>query len=423
MATNVSESAIQDGPAPAARPAPRKSSLGRRLILLIVLFTVGAGGYFGWRAWHLGALESNCRRALEAKKWDELADFGRRLSWWQPGRAAPWMFRAQAAHEKGDLSDAAFYLNQLPDRDPKTPEALVERAALLFGPLNQPLEAEVSLRRALRLNPTIVEAHRRLIFFYAFTLQRKKMVDQIQSSIEWDCDLPETYLYLISQDWLSFGNAYEMNTKWMQSDKESELFLVARVIYRVTSFGLEQQPGELAAPDDDKSGIPYHERALADYFQRFPSNLELLAYYLKQASNDGDVERVAKLLATAPPESADDGRFWRYKGWLHDARGESSEAETAFRNAIRINAYDFVARHQLASVLRKAGKGAEVEQLERLYEEGKALRQTILELPDVQKAPRSVLWKVVEHATHCGQSEIAQKLARRLTLIERALGR
>jgi tetratricopeptide (TPR) repeat protein len=389
-------------------------------LTLVTLILIGSG--YPLLKWYQGEqLEAACRQALRAKNWEQLATLAARYSDWQSQQAAPWMYRAQAAHELGQIAESADYLDRLPDHDRRTPAALLERATLLFGPLNRPLDAEQTCLRALRLNPSLVDAHRRLIYFYAFTLQRQKMVAQIRKAIEYECDLPETYIYLLSQDWLSFGNAYQENTRWMQSDRDSELFLVARAIYRVTTQGLDEKPdNDTVVVEDDTEGLPYHRKVLQGYFEKFPQNLELLVFYLRQASNDGDQEQVSQLLAQAPAAAAQDNRFWRYQGWLHQARGELAEAEESYRTALKLNPYDHISPHQLAAVLRRRQAAKEeIDELERRYQEGSKLRREILALPDVTKAPPTLLTRIAEHAVACGESQTAEQLRRRLELIRR----
>jgi len=126
------------------------------------------------------------------------------------------------------------------------------------------------------------------------------------------------------------------------------------------------------------------------------------------------VEEVARLLASAPAEAAGDHRFWRYQGWLHAARGELAEAETAYRNALALNCYDFVSRHQLAGVRRRFRRMEEVKTLEELAAEGKALRRDVLRLERVDRVPRSVLQRMAEYARKCGDHAVAGKLLMRL---------
>lgn len=371
------------------------------------------------RAAYLGHLESRCRAALQAQDWPALEQAAAQWTRWQPQRAAPWMFAAQAAHEQERDDLAVEYLGQVPPRDPQAPLALLERSNLQFGALNRPLDGAASCRRALELNPTLVEGYRRLVFFYAYTLQRRKLVALIHDAIEWECDLPETYLYLVGQDWMSFSNGYDENTHWMRGARDEELFLVARAIFRVSSQALDEEAEKEKLPGVSEDEMPYHLQILTQYLEKYPQNLEILAYFLKRASKEGDVPRVTQLLAQAPPDSAHDHRFWRYQGWLQEAREELPQAENSYRKCLELNPYDHIAQHQLAGVLRLQGKLDDVERLERLYQDGRVLRREILTLPNVTQAPRPLMWKVATHIANCGQAEVAQQLTRRLQTLDR----
>lgn len=378
------------------------------LAVLVMAFVVTAGFY--WRSTKIQSLASECKAAVRAEDWKRLRLVASQYQSWEPTKAAPIIFLAEAANQQGRLAEAAAILERLPESDPMTPPALVERSTLLFGPLNRPLEAAETLERALKLNPRLVEARRRLIYFYAFTLQRRKMVAHAYAAMQHDSDLPETYVYLISQDWLSFANAFEENTRWLASNPDEELFLVARAIYRVTSKALDEasEPNQVEVLDEQ--GLPYHRRVLAEYFQRFPHNTELLAYYLKEATTNGDAAEVARLLARVPPDAVDDNRFWRFKGWLHNVKGEPFQAEECYRKALVLNPYDYVSQHQLAGVQRRLNRPDQVDTLEALACEGQLIRREILQLPDVTKVPPELMMRMATHAAACGDSVTANKL-------------
>lgn len=385
----------------------------------LAVVTVGGLAYTPVKAWRGEVLEDECRTALEAKDWERLERVASQWTWWQSGKAAPWGYAAQAAHERGADERAAAYLDRVPDRDPKAPRLLMERSNLLFGPLNRPIDGAATCERALNLTPPLAEAHRRLIFFYAYTLQRRKMVEQIQEAIRWDCDMPETFLYFVGQDWISFSNGYDENTKWMKNARDEELFLVARAIFRGSSLEQSDEESTESAPANVDKSQPYHIQVLTQYLERFPRNLEILAFFLNKATREGDSDRVAALLAQAPPESERDARFWRSRGWLAESREEFSAAEAAYRRALEANPFDFAASHQLAGILRLRGGSPEIEKLERVAQQGRLLRRQILTLPNVTQAPLPLLRTVALYIRNCGQAAIAERLEFRLQVMSR----
>lgn len=395
---------------PDARPRRKRWWL---LGVLGVVVALGAAGWLGRRAL-IASLEEACQEALRANDYQQLDRLAARWHWWQPAKAAPLVYQAEAASQQQQYERAVELLDRLPDADPMTPRALVERSSMLFGPLNRPIEGAETLERALKLDPTLVEARRRLVYFYAFTLQRRKMVEHVYEAIRNHCDVPETYVYLVAQDWLSFANAYAENTKWLRGNPDQELFMVARAIYRINAKSLDTAGDPNLDGPADASGVPYHRRVVADYFRRFPHNMELIAYHLELASVNGNVEEVARLLAQAPAEAAHDNRFWRYKGWLHGARGELEEADAAYRKALALNCYDFVSRHQLSSIERRRKRLDQVKPLVDLAQRGKELRRDILVMDSVATVPRGILQRVARYAEECGDELTARQLTMRL---------
>jgi tetratricopeptide (TPR) repeat protein len=394
-------------------PQPR---LSRMLIRLgagcLVVAVVIAGGMW-WRQSVVKSLAASCSQAVAAQDWEQLEADAKRWRRWAPWKAAPLIYLAEAAYQKGALEHAVHLLDQLPDGDPLTPAAILEQSSILFGSLNRPIRGAEVLERAVRLNPKLVEAHRRLIFFYAFSLQRRKMVDQIYEAIQYDCDVPEVYVYLVAQDWLSFSNAYTETTRWALDNPDEELFLVARAIYRVLTMGLDYSEDPTIEPAS-ADGTPYHQQVIAGYFERFPHNIELLVYHLEMALTKGETDEVARLLSQSPAAAADDNRFWRYKGWVHAARGEFPEAETAFLKALQLNPYDYRSQHQLASVERALQRLDRVEHFSNLSRQGTALRRDILVMDRIDTVPPDILKRIAEYAEAAGDMRVAGKLFLRL---------
>jgi tetratricopeptide (TPR) repeat protein len=335
------------------------ATVGRRqrwlfLGLAVAVIALGWAGYAVTRQRLIRSYSEGCREALRAKDWDRLEDLAPRWRGWEPGRADPVIYLAEAAQQRGDRERAVAWLDELPDGDPKTPAALLEQSNLLFGPLNRPIQGAAACERALQLNPRLPDAYRRLIYFYAYTLQRRKMVARIYAAIKYDCDRPETYIYLILQDSMSFRDGHEQNSKWLRGSPNEELFLVTQTLFGIKLGVYRNQ--ENRDPDAANEGKdPAHKRAADACAARFPKNLNLMVYYLQTASSDGDVDRVAELLSQLPAEAADDDRFWRYKGWLHSVRVELMDAVAAYQRALQINPYDSVSQHQWAAVERGCG--------------------------------------------------------------------
>jgi tetratricopeptide (TPR) repeat protein len=387
---------------------------GLAVLLFLVLAVLAWGAFRVSRELWLRGYEAACAEARERADWAELERQATAWASHQPERALPWLYAGEAAQRQGDLGRTAEYLLQVPDGDPRTPAALLELSDLLFYTLNRPLEGAATCERILRVDPTNDEAHRRLIFFYAMTVQRQKMIRQARRAIDLGCDTPETFIYLIGADWLTFSNAFDLNTRWLEADPDNELFLVAKAIHFAGTKGVAEGTADDPALEMTAQRAE-HERRLRNMLERFPKNLELLAYFLQQACTDGDRRKVGQLLAQAPPEAAEDNRFWRFQGWLLNAQGKLKAGERAYREALDRNPFDWHSQHELAGVLRRLERYDEVQQWVDRAMEGKALRKIILELPDVQSAPASVLARIADYAEDCGDLHIADALRYRLT--------
>lgn len=374
-------------------------------------------GIVNWNEASADRLGKACRQAHEAGDYAAEERLARRWIYALPGAGEPLFFLAQAQLGLGKQREAADTLGRLPDGDRLTLTALGDRADLLFGDLQDPFEAARTCERILAIDPADGAAHRRLCFFYAATLQREKLASQARKAVELGCETPETYVYIVGSDWLTLSNTSTVNGHWLKSAPDEELFLVAQARGFVSNSGLEE---DVAIEDDEGETrtVPEHDRRLRELLDRFPGNLELLAYFLQKATTRGDLDEVTTLLGQAPDEAQRDNRFWRFKGWLHGQRDEPAEAEAAYRRALELDPYDFATQHQLGGALRKGAKLDEAAGFSRLAAQGRSLRKTILEQPDVRAIPPSVLEEMGRYAAGCGDREVASRIANRLQQIK-----
>jgi len=332
----------------------------------------------------------------------------------------------------------------MPDEDPNKAAALLDVATAYFGPLNQPSLGEAACLKSLHLEPNNIEARRRLIFYYCMTLQRTKLIVHARAAIGSETDTPETYVYLIGADWITLSNAADYNGKWLQSTDTSENFLVAYLIHWAGATGVdavEQQVDTLAGVDlsaDPKlqsrlasllgrdlnrADIIDHKQRILKCMELYPQNSELIAFKLREAAADGSVDRVLTLLSQVPESAAGDNRFYHYKGWLHETLGENDQAIQAYREALRLNPFDWRSQLKLAGSLRLVGETAEADRLAELAVDGKDLRETIMRLADVQTIPMSVLQSMLDYCRRCGDDLVANGLAKRVEMIQIELGK
>jgi tetratricopeptide (TPR) repeat protein len=386
-------------------------------ILAVAAAVLIVRGVVSWNDAQAERLATACRGAHRAEDYAAEEKLARQWIGALPGAAEPLFFLAQAQLGLGQQREAAETLGRLPDGDPLTLIALGDRADLLFGDLQDPREAAQTCERILRLDPANGEAHRRLCFFYAATLQREKLAAQARRAIDLGCETPETYVYVVGSDWLTLSNTSAVNGHWLKASPDDELFLVAVARGFVSNSGLEEDVAGSEEGDGEERTVPEHDRRLRELLDRFPGNLELLAYFLQKATTRGDIDEVTTLLGQAPPEAEADNRFWRFKGWVHGQSDQPAEAEAAYRRALEIDPFDFAAQHQLAGAMRKGGKLVEAADFTRLAAEGRALRKTILVQPDVRTIPPGVLAEMGRYAEACGDRDVAGRISARLRQI------
>lgn len=372
------------------------------LMLLAVVLVAYLGGIDWWVDHHRRALFASCSRAQRIRNWAELQRLAEGWCRWQPKSADAWLFRADAAQQQGDFAAAADYLAAVPEADPKALPALVALSTLQFGPLNRPLDGVQTCERILKIQPRTAAAHQGLIEFYAMTMQRQKLFRQIHYAIEMSREAPSAYVYLFLVDSMRLANGVELNRTWLKTYPDTELFLVAEAL---------QRPEPVAgtdAPDQDK-----HARIEA-LFQRFPHNIELLAYQTELAIRQGDVQKLTRLLKRVPATADGDDRFWRVKGWLHLNRNEIPKARLALNRALKLCPLDWNARSWLADVARREGNLAEADRLQKLVRQARRLREAITAEQSMDNVPYDLLSELLIYARNCGEKQLAEALERRL---------
>lgn len=391
-----------------------KSLLG----LAVIGFVVAAVG-FGpqwWRNRQALSFERQCRELRNRRDWTQLASVSETWTQRDPQRANAWLFRAEAAEGQRQHVAAADFLFQVPSHDAKSVPAFLQGATILLGKANRPIEGVEALHKLLKREQRIAEVHRNLIQYYALTLQRQRLLEQIRFAIENHREPVEAFVYLFLVDTLRLSNGVEMNNRWLEQYPDHELFLVARTLH------MEEQR-EVASDAAENKGDPAEHsvgsnsprsQALAELLQRFPHNVELLSHQIELSLVLGDTDRVVSLLSQAPPEIDEDNRFWRYKGQVHEARGQDAEAESAYRRSFELNRLDWRSLNKLASIERLRGRFSEVDRLQRLVNRADNLREQIRKVPNVEDVGADWLRALADFAKDAGDETLASALFRRL---------
>lgn len=353
-----------------SRPAKHRRMLLVALILFIVMMCLLI--WFSLRAHQeqefISACPHRCRVLSARQSWEELAAVSSRWTRLEPAKADPWLFRAEAAEGLKDWSKVVEYLDRVPRSDDRILPALVRKAAAEFEQLNRPRDGVKTCDEVLQMDPRVLIAHKQTIFFFAMTLQRQEMVRRIRRAIEVQRESPESYVYLVSASWLYSGSLYRHNTRWLESDPDSELFQVARALQVYTSN---------AKTDLEHAAEFEHIPAAEQLLEQYPRNLELIAYFLNRGITDGDLPRVEALLTALPDETAD-ARCWRARAWCQDSRGDLEGAEKSLRRAFALDPYWWQLHFQLHDLLRRLGKQEESARFLEIYKISKEMSTTIM---------------------------------------------
>lgn len=401
----------------AVRPAKGTSSKRLRLLatLLVVIASLASGlyGYRWYQSSQIASLQQMCEQAAAERDWPTLELHARQWAALQPDNAQPWSMAAAAARAMGELTHCAEYLSQLPDSADVS--AFHELGLLQMEVLNDPFAARATCLRTLRLHPHDSESSLRLLFIEAMLCNRQAVLEETRRSIAVASDALPTYAYLLSAFWLTFANGNTLNNLWAEIDSDSEVFEVASVVHLFASRQLPEL-AEQASDDIDEAPLPqeFYEKQVAALHEKYPSNLELLAVTLSNLCQTGDTAGVAQLLSSAPTASLQDGRFWRSKGWLHAASEEWDQAESAYRQALKLSAVDWATQNELAELLRRTQGVEAAREMQQAADTGKNLAVSILKAPNFAVIPNATYQLMADYFEQCGEQHTAQSLRRLL---------
>jgi len=162
---------------------------------------------------------------------------------------------------------------------------------------------------------------------------------------------------------------------------------------------------------------------LADLFRKHPDNLELLAWHIERAMEQGDLERTVELLSRLPARADADNRFWRFAGWAKARLGKQDEALANYNQALQLHPLDWTTRHLLAALRREQQQLDEVDRLEKIVQTGYELTLAIYAVPDARTVPDALLTRLADFATDCGDELFATSLRRQLRQRSQSSGR
>ncbi len=397
------------------KAAPRRSTKLKWGLFIVIAIGLWIG-HLGWTRYRIAKFHLAAESARRQSDWGNVATIAN--LWLEADRdsAAALLYAADAAQNRGSTTQAVTFLDRVSTRDSLYVAALQQRALLLFGPLNQPLQAEATLRDVIARDPNAIEARRELLRYYGLTCQGSLARQIARDSIAMDADSPATFVYLMAFDLVIYDDGSVKNRRWLSSGDDDELFAVAAAIHESNSARLGDEADMMVASETRQKQLAMLRQQLTKLLERYPSNPELLANLLGEFSDEGNTVEMAQLLAQVPASAGGDARFWRYKGMLHQLRDEPVKAEEAFRGAIQRDSFDWKSRHQLAQVLRQLGRSDQAESFLKVAAAGSELRKTILTLPGMSSLSPDVLKQMQNYAEMVGEDSVATQLARRLDI-------
>ena len=352
-----------------------------------------------------------CKSAIRGSDWKKLEIVSRGWLNWTPNDGDALVNCAEAARQLGQPEKAADFLGQVSDSYHGALEALAFRGELLFADLNLPYAAEETWQRMLSINRLATLPRQRLIYFYTMTLQRPRMLELIREGIRLGCEPPEAYAYLLLANNLNFTDGFLVSSKWRNNYPDDQRLEVVQAIYA----GRNKYDGDEEI--FEKSDVAPGDQKLIDAcLIKYPNDLEVIAYHAEKMIYEGGAGEMVTLLKNAPPEAADDSRFWRFRGWLLNNQNRLAEAANAFSKSLELSSANWPARYEFANVLRLQGKTEEAARQSDIAIVGKRIERQLFESPDARIISRDLVREMVEYMDSIGESEAASAFRRRTGL-------
>lgn len=391
--------------------SPRRR-LWRTLLQLTVLAAVVCLAVWGreqWRQYRTAQYKEACSKARDKRAWGKLDQVSDLWLTWDPENDDARLFRAEALLQAGRLREAADVLALVHEDYRGALQAYAFQGEILFGDLDLPFEAEQAWLRMLRLDERADSARSQLIYLYSMTLQREKLKAILRQAIELGREPPESYTYLVLSKALNFTDGMTVLEKWRKNDPDNEILEVAEAYY------IAKNRTDAADGLYQKSDIvPGDLKPMLRCLEKYPNNVEVLAFHLEKASFDGDARTVARLLKAAPPEAAQDSRLWKFRAWLLKTQGQHAAALESINKSIELDPYDWRARWEKASLLRLLGRAAEAETTVQLANAGKTLEKKLMEQPNAQLLTWGIVEEMHDYVQQLGDQLVVAGLERRM---------
>jgi tetratricopeptide (TPR) repeat protein len=260
-----------------------------------------------------------------------------------------WMLRAQLALAQDRTEEGLAALGRVPDDHPVSRQARV-MAGQAELKRNRASIAEGYFRNALRIDSTLVQAHRELIYIYGYQRRRAELDAEFRALsglTELTFDNLLHWCLLRSNSWEA-EKAVETLAKFVEADPEDQRSRLALAAYYRRSGMLDEAESAIAPlPDTDP---------------------EALALRVMLAFDRDQEDRAVRLLESGPPNQP---ILARLRGRLALVRRDGAAAVRQFRIAHAdapedrdttfglINAFILVGDEQATAPLREIAKGLE----------------------------------------------------------------
>ncbi len=383
---------------------------GLLLLMLLAGIAIAARPTYNW--WHARQSQfyrEACEEVAEAESWEHLQ--ARATQWveWDPNSSEGWVHLADALLKLSDLQGAVDALAHVDNSYPGVLDTLAVRGDILFSELNQPYEAVENWQRMLEINERADVARQRLIYFYAITMQRERMREEILRAMELKSEPPESYAYLLLAYEVTFSDGLRLTRKWLESYPDDETLQVAAAVY-LAKFSADNTIRVLGT----RSVGEGDHTLVNEMLETYPHNLEILAFHLEKAIFEGDEQRVVELLAKCPSSAELDCRFWRARGWLLSSNNRFEEAAQALERCVELNPFDWRGRLMFSGALRQLGRSEEAGLQSEIQLEGKRLHEVLFMLPNARSLDFELAERIYNYATQAGAAIVAESMERRI---------
>ncbi len=385
---------------------PRAKRVLLTSVVLLLALISAASVYLQYRVDHLA---KQCAEASKRNHWPKLEGLARE---WLSLRSAPvaWYWLGTSLKGQAKFREAKAAFARVPLDGIRGIDAAIERMEITFHIDQHPLEALELARQLLDRDARLASPRRHLIYFYAMTLQRPQLLREIHRAIDHLVDIPEQYVYLLTLEDLSFRDAEDVTTRWLEATPDSEYLqtIVEVQRLRVARNQARQTPSpELTQRYEDLrlAFVATHDATKAPTV--------VLETLLLLAMDQGDVEEAGRLLALVPESAGDDPAYWRYRGWYALRNGDLDQAEDSYRQALLLHPLGWQARHEYANLLRAKGDARAAARLQSVAGLGTRLIGESRRLDHAQNVTGVWLADMANYATQCAELSVANGILRR----------